>query len=360
MQGIDIVNRLKEIVGYYTDDFSDIINISSLSRSGSTITAITSAPHNLVTNNYTTIRGAKEPILLSSITIVGNIATVTSSVDHKLSDPSLYSEEQKPYITISGALPVEYNGIFELLTVPDDLTFTFKITTNLSVNITAGYLLLEDFEGYNGYKQVTVLSPTSFTYSTIRTNINTPAQGTIKLSNATRVDHAATPARILDFYSENSEGILKNWMFVVLGSAPAYKNDTIASDLSTAQKKNQSYWYEIQRNFSIFVVVPSKTSVLGGVQADLARSYEKALNRSIVNYQFPSVLSEVKYQPVTYVDNDEDDYIKAYYVHRFDYLVKSFIQTEDTISFNDGVPLELVDGTITDKQMTFKPNMRDS
>lgn len=361
MQAINIVNRLKEIVGVYTDDFSDIVTISSLSRSGSTIIAVTSAAHGLVTNDYATIRGAKEPITLTSITRVNNVVTVVSSTDHKLSDPSLYGQDQLPlYVTISGVTPSDYNGTFELLTVPNDATFTFKITTTPTTPATiAGYLLLEDFDGYNGYKQITKIDATSFSYSTTNTNLKTPAQGALQLSSATRIAYAATPDRILEFYSENSAGILKNWMFVVTGDQTIYKNDTVASDLSTAQKKNQSYWYEVQQNFSVFVVVPSTGSVLGGAEADKARSYELPLLKSIANYQFPSSLNEEKYQPVVYVGNETDDYIKAYYVHRFDFLAKGFIQTIDTIAFNNGVPLQTIDGTIKDTQnMIYKPILR--
>jgi len=41
MKGVYIVNRLKEILPKYTDDFSTIINVSSLTRSGTTITCTT-------------------------------------------------------------------------------------------------------------------------------------------------------------------------------------------------------------------------------------------------------------------------------------------------------------------------------
>ena len=360
MQAINVVDRLRDIIGYYTDDFSDIQGITSLSRSGTTITCVTDSAHGRVTNEYVTIRGAKEPITLTSITRVDNVVTVVSATSHKLSDPSLYAPTQLPLIVeLAGVTPSGYNGSFQLLTVPDDTTFTFKITTEPTTPATvAGFLLLEDFDGYNGAKQVTVIDTTTFTYTTTNSNLATPAQGTLQLSSLERIDYSATPDRILDFYSENTAGVLKNWLFVVVGNQIAYKDDTVASDLSSAQKRNQSYYYGVQQDFSIYVVIPSKGSVLGGQEADQARSYETAILRSIVNYQFPSPLCDKEYQPITYVGNEPDDYIKAYYVHRFDFLAKGFVQQEDTAAFNNGVPLQLIDGTITDKGMTFKPNMR--
>ena len=360
MLAVDIVNRLREILPKFTDDFSDISTVTSLTRSGSTITAVTPSAHGLTTGNYVTIRGAKEPIALSSITRVGSVVTVTSASDHKLSDPSRYSLDQLPlYVEISGVTPSGYNGTFELLTVPTGTTFTFQIATTPTTPATvAGYLLLEDQDGFNGYKQITVTTTTAFTYTTTNTNLGSPAQGTLQLSSGTRVDYAATPLRISQFYSENISGVLKNWMFVVMGGTATYKNDTIASDLSTAKLKNQTYWYETQRDFSIYVALSSKTSTLGGSQSDTARGYESALLKSLANHVFNSNLTEETYQPVVYVANETDDYVDAYYIHRFDFLAKGFIQTEDTAAFGNGVPLQLISGTITDKGMTYKPTTR--
>lgn len=360
MQAVDIVNRLKEILPKFTDDFSDISTVTSLTRSGSTITAVTPSAHGLTTGDYVTIRGAKEPITLSSLTRVGGVVTATSSTDHKLSDPSLYALDQLPlYVEISGATPSDYNGTFKLLTVPTGTTFTFEITTTPATPATvAGYLLLEDQDGFNGYKQITVTTTTAFTYTTTNTSLGSPAQGTLQLSSGTRVDYAATPLRISQYYSENASGILKNWMFVVLGATSIYKNNTIASDLSAAKQKNENYWYESQRDLSIYVALSSKTSTLGGAQSDTARSYEVALLKSLANYVFDSALTEGTYQPLIYVANETDDYVDAYYTHRFDFLAKGFVQIGDTAAFSNGVPLQVINGTITDKGMTYKPTTR--
>jgi hypothetical protein len=358
MKAIDVVNRLKEILPSFTDDFSDIKSISSLTRSGGTITATTSSAHNLATGNYVTIRGAKKPITLVSLTRVGNIVTATSSTDHELSDPSLFSLENLPlYVEIAGA-STGYNGDFELLSVPTSYTFTFKITTTPTTPAAvAGYLLLEDQAGYNGYKQITVTSATQFTYATSSSTLNSPAQGTIELSSGTRIDYAATAERISDFYSANFNKILNPWMFVVLNAKSIYKNETIASNISSAQNKNESFHYEAQQDFSIYIFLSSKNSVLGGEQSDTARSYEKPILNSIANYIFDSNLVERTYQPCAYVGNEADDYVVAYYVHRFDFLVKGFVQSGDTTSFDNGTPLKIINGTF-DKGLIFKPNLR--
>jgi len=144
----------------------------------------------------------------------------------------------------------------------------------------------------------------------------------------------------------------------VLGGTSIYKNDTIASDLSTAQTRNQNYWYQSQRDLSIYVALSSKSSTLGGAEADTARGYESALLKSLANYVFNSALTDSVYQPMVYVASETDDYVDAYYIHRFDFLAKGFITKEDTAAFSNGTPLQVINGTIADKGMTYKPTTR--
>jgi hypothetical protein len=364
MKGADIVNRLKEVLPSYTDDFSDIVSISSLSRSGTTITAVTSSAHGLVTGNYVTIRGAKKPINLVTITRDGEIVTATTAfqTDHGLSDPSLYSpaEAKKLTVTITDTDSEDYNGTFALETVPTKDTFTYKITTTPETPAKiAGNLLLDDFDGYNGYKQITVINSTTFTYATTNTSLGSPAQGTIEMSNASRIAWAATANRADQFYSESGTGkVDQNWMFVVMGASIVYKDDTVASDLSSAQDTNQLYFYETQNEFSIYIFLPAQDGTLGALASDQAKDTERPLLKSIVNFGFDSELTEECYQGTTYVGNETEDYNTAYYVHRFDFLAKGYVVEDDTADFNPGTPLQTIDGTFIDKDMTFKPNLR--
>jgi hypothetical protein len=360
--GQQISDRLKAILPKYTDDFSNIVGITSLNRASSTVTAISTAAHGLVTGGYVMIRGAKEPITLTSITREGEVVTVVSSTSHKLTDPLKYGPQYRAALTveISGAVDAAYNGVFQLLTVPDDNTFTYKITTEpVSPASTAGFLLLPDFDGYNGYKQVTVIDTTTFTYETAGTGLQTPAQGVIEMSLAARIQYAANSRRVLEFYSSDSGGVLDTWMFVVVGPKVNYNEGTVANDVTASKNRNSSFWYLGMQEFSIYVVVPSTNEVLGGEAADQALLYEKPILKAIVNFIFQSNLFEGTYQPVSYVGADEDDYIKAYYTHRFDFQVKGLIQNEDVAEINPGVPFQLVDGTILDTGMEIKPNLRD-
>jgi hypothetical protein len=346
MKAIYVVNRLKDILPKYTDDFSTILNVSSLTRSTTTITCTTATNHGLTTGDYITIRGAKEPIALTNITFSNGIATATTPTDNKLSDPSLFSPANLPlYVEIAGASG--YNGLQELVSVTNENTFKFKVSGSPST-VSGGYLLLEDQEGYNGYKQITVVSPTVFTYSTTG-SMQSPAQGNIQVSCLTRIEYSATAQRIQDYYSQNSNNLLSSWLFVVMGQNQAYKDDNIIGDSSSAKRKNESYFSVNQEAFSIYIVLPSKDSTTGGSVSDTARSYLKPLLKALANYVFVSDLSEQYYQPCQYVGNEADDYIQATYTHRFDFVVQGIIQNEDTIDFNNGVPFRRIEATLNKK-----------
>lgn len=359
MQAKEIANRLKQILPLYTADFSDLTTISSLTRSGSTITAITSDAHGLASNDYITIKGAKEPIAISSITRVGNIVSVITSTDHKLSDPSLFSGKALPlYVALTGTTPTGYSGTFELLTVPDSTHFTFKITTTPTTPATVGgYLLLNDFDGYNGYKQITVIDTSTFTYPITGTP-QSPAQGTIQMSNASRVGFVGTTDEIVKFYTENSASILKSYIFVYVGTESVFKDDTTAGDISSAQNTNADFFYQVQQDFSLFVIIPRKGQNTAGIAADLARSYKQPILKSVANYAFLSVLVDQQYQSTIFVGSEPDENLGAFYTHRFDFMAKGYIQNEDTADFNNGFPLELIDGAFSNADNTFKPEFR--
>lgn len=215
MQITEIVNQLKAVLPKYTQDFSNLVSVSSLTRSGSVVTATTSTAHGLIAGNKVLISGAKTPITVSSltrngiyalaitatkhnlikptetveisgavetdyngtktlvwtppvvyiesITISGNTATVTTSKPHGLVDNA------NVQINISGVTPIEYNVTTALDSVPTDSTFTFTI-----------YGVTEDGKSnYDGPMQMRqVLNAYTFIYE-VSGSPTTPATGTI-------------------------------------------------------------------------------------------------------------------------------------------------------------------------------------
>jgi len=219
--------------------------------------------------------------------------------------------------------------------------------------VAAGQLLLEDESGYNGYKQITVTTPNDFTYSTLQT-LQSPAAGTIKMSVATKVSGVASPNNIVEYYNKNGAGVLDDRIFVYIDDDVVYRNDTVGNDISSQQNSNLDYFYQLQENFSIFVVTPGKDSLQGIQAADRARSYRVPLLKAIANFQFESDLTDTNYQPAYYTGSSTDDYIKAFYVQRFDFGAINYIQNSDVNQDSDSSLLKEIDSIEIAKDLEIK------
>ena len=338
----EIANRLKQVFSIYTTDFNDVINISSLSKLGNTITATTNTNHNLANNSYITIKGAKKPIANLSITYNGNIATATATASHNLIDPSKYGFNYLPIlITIVSANP-NYTGTFELISVESDLVFKFKLLTIPDATAT-GILYIDDSDGYNGYKQIQVVNSTTFTYQSTAI-LQSPPVGTITATTGTRVNTSATIEKIAeDYLGTTPNNINNNWLYVVALDCETYKNDTTTQDITASLNKNSNYYYILKQDFCIVAVLPSKISALGGSVADTCRNlYRKYIIKAIAGYPFTSSLLDGKYQPALFLGDDTLEYVGGYYMHSYKFTTKVVIQNEDTAEFNKGVPLEKI------------------
>lgn len=121
MKADDVVRQLFAVMPRLTNLFSDERQITSLTRSGSTVTAVTATDHELVTGNYVNILDAKAPISISSITRdvpvasierINQTAFVTTNGNHNLPDGT--------NLTITGADQAEYNVTVNITVLSKD------------------------------------------------------------------------------------------------------------------------------------------------------------------------------------------------------------------------------------------------
>ena len=361
MKGADIANQLKGLLPNYTDDFSEKFTITSLTRSGLTVTAVTFKAHGGTTGDNVTIKGAKEPINITSLTRSGNIVTAVCSVPHKLPNPDNLLARDLPTVEISGSSPTNYNGSFTLFATPNYSTFQYKITTTpASPAAVAGDLLLSnDLFLYNGQKTITVVDTTTFTYTIESENLQSPAQGDIEMEKGTRIAWAASFEITEAHYSEDETRKTQNWLYIIVNDRETFKKDTTTTDVTSVQEVNAEYRYDTLNPFSIFIYIPSTSTTLGGIQSDQAREYIQPLLKSIANFLLPSNLTEGLLRPVTLQGDGMELFNKAYYVHRFDFVAKGEIVNEDTIDAVRIVPLLELDGEIQGKDTDFVIDFTD-
>jgi hypothetical protein len=353
MQGKDIENQFRNILPLYTTDFFDETEISSLSKVGDVVTVTTTQDHKRNTGDKVVIEGAKESISITSITRVDNIVTVVCSQNHKLPNPLKVQPSKIPNIEISGVTPSEYNGIYKLYATPDYLTFQYKINSTPPPALINGFFLRNDSGSfaYNGVKVITKIDNLNFTYQ-VSQNLQSPAQGNIKLYTNLRIANTAGLELAEAHYSANNKQILQNWLYVVVGDEETFRSGTTTTDIDATQDVNEEFRYDSQTPFNIYIFLPAKNSSLVGKQADQARSYRKAILKTIANYLLPSNLTETCFKPVNYQGNGVELLTEAYYVHRFTFSSKGEIVGADTVDPIDIVPLREMDtDDITDTKI---------
>ena len=90
MKASDVIIQLQTKLPEQTNLFSTEHNITSLTRSGSTVTAVTDAPHGLADNQIVVINGAIDLNPITSLTFANGLVTAETQNDHNLTVPSRY------------------------------------------------------------------------------------------------------------------------------------------------------------------------------------------------------------------------------------------------------------------------------
>lgn len=172
MQAQEIINQLKGVLPKYNPDFTTNLAVSSLTRSGSTVTAVTSSDHGLVAGNKVLITGAKTPITVSSLTRNGTNALAITATEHNL-------VKNQPNVEISGADQADYNGIHNLVWKTPIIYISSIVISGTTATVTTAsdHGLVDDSNieiqisgvrqlNYNGNFGIdSVPSSTTFTYT---------------------------------------------------------------------------------------------------------------------------------------------------------------------------------------------------
>jgi hypothetical protein len=352
MKAEDIIKQMQLALPNNTDYFTDTLDITSLTRSGSTVTAVCATPHNLETGKNVRISGAKAPTLITELTQVNGVATAKTDVDHDL------TEEFFETVEIIGADQEEYNGTFSLLRVQNRLTFSYGLNSASVISPATGseiLLLTAGLGSYNGLFTVTVIDPVTFTYQ-INTTPYPTAYGNIKAKKNIRISGAVSIDRALEAYT--SQETNKLWAFVVLDDTQVSKDRTQRNDSIALRSYGVDFRTRLLKNFSVYVVVPSVMSVAGRYERDLMEDLEPLLYKSLLGVKFESPFAEKSWSLITPVGHGFSGYYKAYYVHRFQFQTSYDILIEDTAinpetrafrditlnyyNFEEGVPGEII------------------
>ncbi len=353
MRGSDIVTQLALLLPQLTDEFTNEISVNTLVRSGTVVTANCDEEHGLSPGDAVVIVGSVVPIPISSLTRSGTTGTLVTTTDHDrtLNLGSTVATNLDTDVEISGAVEAEFNGTFPIIQVTNRRGITFTMPDSGATDAT-GSPVLENSESqlrdYNSaYSVLEVPSSVSFTFTQTVTSLPNPI-GTIVARSKARVSSGVSITRLVASYTEKAVNEL--WLFVVLEDAVASKSRSIRSDAVDNLQRGSEFRQQVVQPFTIYIFVPA-TSFIGGQEArDLAEDLFRPICRSLLFSKFDSGLFVGKQGPVQFVSHGVFDYNTAVYVHAY-----GFQQVADLV-FDDTIGPDL-DVAFRDMDLTFDPNL---
>lgn len=359
MKAEAIIIQLQTVIPSLTDLFSDTITLVSITPSGTTATAITSAVHGLATGNITTIADAISPVGITSISRSGTVATVVTTTDHDI------TEGFQTEATLSGANEAEFNGTFTLLSADNRRTFTMAVVDSGPTTGT-GTMLLEDPPtpfGFNGLFDVTVVDPTTFTY-TLPQALTEAAVGSGKIHKGIRISGAVNLDRVEEVYTAQTTAE-KLWAFVVLEDNDSSRSRRTANDGVNATGTGGDRRQQRISNFSVYTIRKATTELTARDARDEVEELAPFLFKALIGKEFDSGLSGSNGTGVVYVGDGMAAYNTAVYIHGFSFQQLADINVDDgvvaavNVAFRD-IPLSLITNLGTGEDaMTVTVNLDD-
>lgn len=326
MKAQDIIHALRTRLPLITDRFSTNINLTSLEAVAGTVTAVTATAHGLASTNQVCIAGAKWKTPIASITRAGTVATVVCSADHDLTENFPEAE----FVELTGATEPEFEGSFELLTVPNRRTFTITVADSGPTSATGTMFLLEPWRfGFNGWHTVTVTSPTTFTFP-ISGSLTASSYGDRQLRKAIRVSGAITAGRAESAYTELNTNQMA--AFVVMGEVIASKSRHSLIDAIHSAGRQTVYRQMLLNNIYVYLFVPTHADVTGRTSRDLVTDVAKDIFKSILGDSYPTYFTVDPATTLALVSHGQLVYKGAYYIHEFHFEAQSDITNEDIAS----------------------------
>lgn len=341
MRSQDIVNQLAIYLPALVDDFTNNLGVASLTRVGTTVTVATSVDHGLAVGKQVNVTGALTPIVITSLTRSGLVGTLVTDADHDITENAGFD------VQIEDASEAEFNGTFELLTVPNRRTVTFKMPDSGATVATGSPLLLNGsnhFQSYNGLREVTAVPTTAtFEFEISDTTLFTPARGTITVKTRPRISASSSFERLIAAYTKQQPS--NAWLFVVLGDSLASKNRNVDTD-STDNIQTSAYFNQrLIQSVSLYVFLPTSNSLSGRAAADRCQELLSPICQSILGVKFPSLVENTN-NPLMITGHGFEAYNGAYYVHQYSFEATLQLGPSDIFQPSDDVAFRDIDLTM--------------
>lgn len=319
----EIIAQLQTELPKYTDFFTDNVDITLLTRAGSTVTAQTSTSHNYKTGNFVNICNSKSSNPLVSLTQQNGLATAVTSLAHDKTEGFVGNGEIS-LATISGANEAEYNGTFDIVNVPNRFSFTYRVPLTTPAAATGSVVLEEgnvSFRTYNGLYQITS-TPTANTFTYELDSGNEPTSPAVVSGNC-KSNHRISGGADLDVlvasYNQNQRLPNDFWAFVDLDATVASKDRQDNTDFIHTNIPNADKRQFIIQNFHIYIFAPAINGIANREVRDTMQLLFPAINKAVLNFVFPSEYASGTQYGAAFLQHGPAIFESPFYVHDFQY-----------------------------------------
>lgn len=344
MRTSEVVELLQKELPKRTNLFSESVSITSLTRSGATVTAVTGSPHGASSGDYALIRNAKELNPIVSLTFADGIAVAETQNRHDLTEPTVNmirfgNIHDFNFADVSGADQSEYNSRILVNSVPNRKNFTYPVTGSPASPATGSPVMLQE-GGYNGRFEITVIDPITFTYQISGTPIS-PAGGIVIAEFKPRITAEASLENALRAYTK--QAVNKYYLFAILGDVVISKDRSILTDASSENSNQNEIRDRLIEPLKLFVFVPRTTSYSARPYRDEMEDMRGFIYHSMAGHIFGSALIESPWCKISptgdrFVSEASTD---AIYIHEFsfqrvvDVTYGDTVGPPDTVAFRD-------------------------
>ncbi len=349
MKSSDIISQLSTLIPQFTSVFTDDIGVSSITRSGTTITVQCTEPHGLKAGQGVSITGAAIPVEIVAFSRDGAVGTLTTATDHDITYASHLIRPYVQSVVTSGAAESEFNGSFSLVKVLNRRNIQVSMTDSGPTVATGTLRLAGAISALDSFNKTWLVdgvpSPTVFTFIHGNAELLDPT-GTILVRKKPRISGSADTARMLAAYTEQPQN--KAWMFVVLGTVVASKNRSIEADGVDNWQQGQEFRQQIIQGVEFYVFLPTKDEIAGREKRDDCEDIFIALNKAILHSTVLTGFHDEASRSLQFNSHATFQLdAGSTYIHLYQYEASVDILFEDTVGPAVDVALETIELTIT-------------
>jgi hypothetical protein len=354
MRAQDIVDKLAAVIPLYTSGFSNSVGVSSITVVGTTATVTTATPHGLVAGQNVSINGVDAPVAIDTASFLrtGSQAVFETLQDHDLTLSARDIAAGGKTITLSGANEAGFNGAFQLLQVTNRRALIIAVTDSGPTTI-SGTPIVENANGglFNGLFPATNLGADTFDYVLPVAYPLDPVVTSASVQISIRILSVLDIEQYLrDVYTK--QAINDDQLVVQLGDVTQSKKRNEETDAASSTVGEYSYTPILIQPFAVYIIQNVTDDLTGSAARDRVEAeFMPAIFKAVLRAKFDTGFTYSQYRATftghgVFAYSDGLGKNKAIYAHEVTFEQLSQLCREDMVGADVNVAMRDVEYTL--------------